>query len=130
MADVYAQPKRVADVLLAFPATLGDLLPPLDEIPADYPHRQDWLRFQHHWFTGTLPPDSEMFPAKGIDAETAGRHLTAIQRSFEPNHQHKTAAVAWLATGGSFVSVPPMAPTPAPKPEPVHRNPQRTGGRI
>lgn len=98
MADVYARPQAVDDLLLAFPATLGALLPPLEEIPQEYPHRQDWLRFQHLWFTGTLPPNSEMIPAKGIDAETAGRHLTAIQRSFEPKHEHKMASVAWLAS--------------------------------
>lgn len=96
--DLYAQPQHVDELLLAFPAILGELLPPLDVIPDEYPHRQEWLDFQGHWFAGTLPQDSEMEPADGIDATTAGRHLSAIQRSFEPRHQHKVAAVAWLAS--------------------------------
>ncbi|MDD4865702.1 MAG: hypothetical protein PHQ28_00795 [Mycobacterium sp.] len=96
--EFYAQPRQVDDVLLAFPATLGDLLPPEELIPADYSNRRAWLRFQHDWFVGALPADCEMHAADGIDAEVAGRHLSAIQRSFESKHQHKAAAVAWLAS--------------------------------
>ena len=96
--DQYSRPQAVDDVLLAFPATLGTLLPPIESIPVDYPYSQEWLRFQQKWFAGTLPPDTEMEPADGIDATAAGRHLTAIQRSFEPKHEHKIVAVAWLAS--------------------------------
>ncbi|OHU47269.1 hypothetical protein BKG82_26825 [Mycobacteroides chelonae] len=96
--DHYARPRPVDDLMLQFPAGLGDLLPPMDAIPDDYPHRQDWLDFQGRWFAGVLPPNAEMEPADGIDATTAGRHLSAIQRSFEPKHEHKMAAVAWLAS--------------------------------
>lgn len=96
--DAYAKPHVVDDVLLAFPAVLGDLLPPLEEIPDDYPNRREWLDFQHRWFVGTLPMDAEMQPAEGIDAEVAGRHLATIQGSFAPKHEHKMAAVAWLAS--------------------------------
>lgn len=96
--DAYRHPHPVDDVQLAFPAGLGDLLPPMDVIPADYPHRRDWERFQHAWFSGTLPADCQMEPADGIDAQAAGRHLTVLQTSYEPKHQHKVAAVAWLAS--------------------------------
>lgn len=96
--DRYAAPQAVGDVLLAFPAVLGGLLPPFEAIPAVYPYRREWLEFQHKWFTGTLPADSEIEPADGVDAVTASRHLMAIQRSFEPSHEHKMAAVAWLAS--------------------------------
>ncbi|GAB1816077.1 hypothetical protein [Mycobacterium sp. MUNTM1] len=98
IVDLYARPQVVDDVLLAFPAVLGSLLPPFEAIPADYPHFREWLEFQNKWFAGKLPTDCEMQPAEGIDAETAGRHLTAIQKSFEPKHEHKMAAVAWLAS--------------------------------
>lgn len=98
VTDLYAQPQQVEDVMLAFPAVLGGLLPPLEAIPANYPNREEWLGFQHKWFGGALPPDSEIQPAAGVDADTAWRHLTAIQRSFEPKHEHKMAAVAWLAS--------------------------------
>lgn len=96
--DLYRRPQVIDDVLLAFPAVLGDLLPPMEIIPTQYPHRQEWLEFQHKWFAGTLPTDAEVEPADGVDAEAAGRHLTAIQRSFQPPHEHKIAAVAWLAS--------------------------------
>lgn len=96
--DLYALPQRVDDVMLAFPAGLGALLPPLEVIPAEYPHRQEWLEFQNKWFAGALPPDSEMEPSDGVDAQIAGRHLTVLQRSYEPKHEHKMAAVAWLAS--------------------------------
>lgn len=33
--DLYALPQRVDDVMLAFPAGLGALLPPLEVIPAE-----------------------------------------------------------------------------------------------
>lgn len=98
VVDLYGRPQVVDDVTLAFPAVLGSLLPPMEEIPADYPHCREWLEFQHKWFAGTLPSEAEMEPAEGIDAEVAGRHLAAIQRSFEPKHEHKMAAVAWLAS--------------------------------
>lgn len=97
-SDLYARPQQVDDLTLAFPAVLGDLLPPLEVIPDDYPHRREWLDFQGKWFAGTLPSGSAMEPAEGIDPATAGRHLGAIQRSFEPKHEHKMAAVAWLAS--------------------------------
>jgi hypothetical protein len=98
MTDLYAQPVKIDDLLLAFPATLGELIPPLEVIPDDYPHRQEWLQFQRKWFCGSLPTDCEMQPAAGVDPQVAGRHLAAIQRSFEPKHEHKEAAVAWLAS--------------------------------
>lgn len=96
--DLYAKPHPVDELRLAFPADLGELLPPLEVIPDQYPNRQDWLNFQGRWFAGLLPPDAEIEPADGIDAVTAGRHLRVIQGSFEPKHEHKMAAVAWLAS--------------------------------
>ncbi|ORB77461.1 hypothetical protein [Mycobacterium timonense] len=98
MTDAYAQPQEVDDVLLAFPARLGELLPPSEVIPADYPHRHEWLRFQSMWFAGTLPADCQLEALEGVDAAVAGRHLEAIQQSFEPKHEHKADAVAWLAS--------------------------------
>lgn len=36
LTDSYAEPHEVTDLMLAFPADLGDLLPPFDAIPATY----------------------------------------------------------------------------------------------
>lgn len=96
--DPYAQPQPISDIQLAFPANLGTLLPPMESIPTNYPHKDYWTRIQHDWFAGTLPDDFEMHANPGIDAQTAGRHLSALNGSYEPKHEHKIAAVAWLAS--------------------------------
>jgi hypothetical protein len=35
-------------------------------------------------------------PRKGVDEAKAMRHIKCVLGSFEPSHEHKTAAVAWL----------------------------------
>lgn len=98
MTDAYAQPQVVDDLTLAFPANLGTLLPPRVDIPTDYPRRDEWMRLAGDWFYGTIPDDVKMNATPGVDAQVAGRHLTAILRSYEPKHEHKEEAVAWLAS--------------------------------
>ena len=83
---------------MAFPAIEKGhpLLPSVQEIPEDYPDRRRWLQFQRDWFfEGYFPP---LLRREGIDAETAFRHLSCLQRTFGIKHQHKEAAVAWLAS--------------------------------
>lgn len=113
----YTTPQAIDDVSLAFPANLGTLLPPMSVIPTDYPDRRSWQQFQSQWFAGTLPDDAHVHAVPGVSAETATRHLAAIQKSFEPKHEHKVAAVAWLASlWFSHVSVgdgTQLFPTPA-----------------
>jgi hypothetical protein len=92
----YAEPHEVSDVLLSFPGRLGDLLPPMSAIPKEYEGRRAWVKFQEDWFYSGL----KSFPEakEGINQREAMHHLKAIQGSFEPKHEHKTAAVAWLAS--------------------------------
>lgn len=95
--EKYAKPMPVTDVLLAFPAGLGELLPPVDLIPTKLTVGGfDWRAWASDWFFGNL----ESFPAakERIDATDAGRHLTCLMGSFEPKHEHKVDAVAWLAS--------------------------------
>lgn len=94
----YSQPHEVSDLMMAFPANLGELLPPMSVIPDDYPDKDTWLRFQYDWFHDGLPATVEFYPKRGVDPEKGYRHLRTIQGSFEPKHQHKEAAVAWLAS--------------------------------
>ena len=99
MSTDYARPQEVTDLDLAFPADLGDLLPPTAVIPADYPHRETWAALVHTWFYEGLDGQNiRMVAAPGVDAQTAGRHLTAVLRSFQPKHEHKMDAAAWLAS--------------------------------
>lgn len=96
--DQYARPHEVDQLTLAFPANLGALLPATDAIPPDYRNRRQWESFARKWFAGTLPEGVHMHATEGIDARAAGRHLTAVLRSYEPKHEHKIAGVAWLAS--------------------------------
>jgi len=45
-----------------------------------------------------LPKTIEFRVAEGVDGGLAIRHLQVIQASFEPKHEHKEAAVAYLAS--------------------------------
>ncbi len=121
--DLYAHPQKIDDVTRTFPGRLGTLLPPRGLIPDDYPNRKAWRAFQSTWTAGKLPPDPLLEPTEGVDPAAAWRHLTAIQSSFEPKHEHKMDAVAWLASrwflrihtpDGSY-SYPNPAPTMNPR---------------
>jgi hypothetical protein len=97
--DPFAQPTDVSAVELAFPA--NPLMPAWDDIPEDF--RRDrgdarpWLEFQRKWFFEGFPK-AGLLRREGVDAEIAFRHLASIQGSFAPKHEHKEAAVAWLAS--------------------------------
>jgi len=108
LAEPYL-PQEIDDLELAFPAGVGRLLPPADDIPEDFkglntPRKTSkkdgavhWVRFQEHWFFHGV--DREKIKAKkGVDKELALRHLAAIQGSYEPKHEYKAAVVAYLAS--------------------------------
>lgn len=91
-------PHDLSDSTVTFPCRTSDFMPAMDEIPAEFKRYNGtpWNRWQSRWFFEGL---SEFPEAKdGIDREAAARHLKAIQGSFEPAHEHKEAAVAWLAS--------------------------------
>lgn len=94
----YSQPTVVSDVQKAFPADLGALLPPLHVIPDEFKgNGGTWVRFAHRWFAHGFP-ERGLVRREGVDAETAYRHLMTVMRSYEPKHEHKMAAIAWLAS--------------------------------
>lgn len=86
-------------------------MPPRDEcetaLNAMPDHGRDWIEFQRQWFYEGLPADTTMDLKDGIDGNAAFRHLSAIQGSFEPKHEHKEAAVAYLAS--LWFKAPPAA---------------------
>lgn len=99
---IFAKPQPINDVTLAFPARVMDtLMPKYVDIPdefKDFNNRDHkWLRFQSDWFFYGLK-NLEITPKEGIDKDIALRHLAAIQGSFEPKHEHKESAVAYLAS--------------------------------
>ena len=97
MSDDFDQPKVISDLQMAFPATLGQLLPPWDSIPEEFQRgHTPWNRFVGQWFFTGWPQDKDLHQREDVDGELAFRHLYTILRSFEPKHEHKEAAVAWL----------------------------------
>ena len=94
----WASPQDVSDVQLAFPAQVSSLMPPHDEALRDWqrtPDARKWIKVQQDWFFYGMK-DTNWSPKDGIDTKRALRHLAAVQGSFEPKHEHKEAAVAYL----------------------------------
>lgn len=97
----FEKPTPLSDVDVAFPARVSHLMPPMAAIPDEFrmwnskPNK--WVEFQERWFYEGLKK-VKMAPKEGIDPNVAIRHLKAIQGSFEPKHEHKVAAVAYLAS--------------------------------
>lgn len=93
----WEKPKEVDDVELAFPASvIGTLMPYEEEIPDEFEKdKNPWNHYVSMLFFkgGNLPE-----PKPGVDKKKAARHLKACLSSFEPKHEHKIAACAWLAS--------------------------------
>lgn len=98
IGDGFDHPQDVSDVKIAFSGDVSGLMPALSSIPDDYPDRLEWQKFQSSWFFDGIPDDMAFVPVEGVDARKAFRHLKTIQGSFQPTHEHKEAAVAWLAS--------------------------------
>jgi hypothetical protein len=85
---------------LAFGGDMKKLMPPMAAIPdefKDYNTTNKWLKFQSDWFFYGIK-NHKMTPKPGIDAQKALRHMAAIQQSWETQHEHKSAGVAYLAS--------------------------------
>lgn len=90
------QPKAITDADVAFGGSVRDLMPDYAAIPEDFRHgRTQYNRLASQWFFRGLQK-SALKAKDGIDARAAFRHLSAIQGSWEPKHEHKEAAVAYL----------------------------------
>lgn len=96
----WSQPSNVSDVDVAFPAVVRDMMPSMNDIPAEFKNansQNKWLKMQRRWFFDGLDK-RRLKRKKGVDFDTALRHLACIQGSWEPKHEHKEAAVAYLAS--------------------------------
>lgn len=92
-------PQDVTALEIAFGGAglLEKLLPPMDAIPEEFRrHRSSWVDWQSDWFFNGLK--RYPIPKPGIDVDKAMGHLSAIQSSWEPKHEHKKAGVAYLAS--------------------------------
>ena len=89
-------PQEIDDLTLAFPANITSLMPNMDDIPEDINQgRSKWCRVTSDWFfCGLL--DVKWKPKEGVDQTKALRHIGAILSSYEPKHEDKETAVAYL----------------------------------
>ncbi len=93
----WSTPQKTSPVLQTFPGSVTHLMPPMKDIPEEFKSGgSPWEVFQANWFFKGLKQTPKAKP--GVDAETAYFHLHCIQGSFEPKHEHKKAAVAYLAS--------------------------------
>lgn len=90
------KPQEITDLEIAFPANVDKLMPPQASIPEDFVcGRTFWNKLFHHiFFYG-----ADLRPLKAktdVDKQLALRHLRAVMGSFEPKHEHKESASAYL----------------------------------
>ena len=90
-------PQDVSAVDVAFGyGDIATLMPPMADIPEAFTrHSNPWVRLFVDWFYLGLDRMTAV-PKDGIDKDRALRHIMCVMRSFEPKHEHKTAACAYL----------------------------------
>lgn len=102
VAERFAKPTKVDAIDVAFGGggkTLRELMPSYAEIPDEFKRQSNrWVKFQQDWFFNGLKKEEIPKAKDGIDQGIALSHLQCIQGSFEPKHEHKEAAVAYLAS--------------------------------
>jgi hypothetical protein len=94
----FKKPVDVTKLDVAFGGEMAYLLPPYAQIPNEFKEHNgnQWTKWQSDWFFNGLKQLPVAKP--GIDALAAMRHLGAIQGSWAPKHEHKSAGVAYLAS--------------------------------
>lgn len=92
-------PQPISDVMLAFPANVEPLMPAWDDIPQEFKGSGNgWVSFVDSWFYRGMSSKVEFHMKEGVSGEAAFRHLQAVMGSFQPKHEHKVAAVAYLSS--------------------------------
>lgn len=92
---------EVTDAEAAFPANVLEFMPKMEDISEEFTDFGSSLKepieikFVNDWFFHGLKK-CELIPREGVDAAKAFRHISMIMRSFEPKHEHKEAACAFL----------------------------------
>jgi hypothetical protein len=88
----YTPDATITGLDLAFPASVRHLMPDPQTIPRDQKHED----LVERWFFSGLPKGTNFVARNGVDTSRALAHVKCILGSFEPKHEHKTAAVAFL----------------------------------
>lgn len=92
----FNKPQEINSLDMAFGGDMKKLLPSMSEIPEEFQRgRTEWNKLFSTWFfRGLKSFDSK--PKNGIDKDVAMRHVFAIMRSWDPQHEHKEAGCAYL----------------------------------
>lgn len=90
-------PIPVTDLEIAFPVSVRHLIPPYEEIPSEFKkvNGTKWNQLFNEWFFDGVS-SLRLKPKDGINKSDAMRHIKCIMGSFQPKHEHKEAAVAYL----------------------------------
>ena len=85
---------------LAFPANVLEFMPKWEDIPEEFKgfgSERDPIEitFVSDWFFGGIAKYT-LIPREGVDGNKALSHIQMILASFEPKHEHKEAACAFL----------------------------------
>jgi hypothetical protein len=97
VTDKFSQPTEIDAATAAFPAGVRDLMPAYDEIRKEYDSNRKWSnRLFNDWFFTGIESHDGLVPKEGVDKTKALRHIRAVMGSWEPKHEHKEAAVAYL----------------------------------
>lgn len=88
-------PIEVSNFDMALPAKVSHMMPEYKEIPRTFENQEKWERLVSEWFFCGVK-NLNMTPREGIDKAKALRHIKTIMGSFEPQHEHKGAACAYL----------------------------------
>jgi hypothetical protein len=93
----WSKPIPVTKPETVFGGDIEKLMPAMADIPDEfYRSSNEWVKIQSHWFYKGLPGTTVVKPKEGINTKEAFDHLSAIQSSFEPKHEHKMAGIAYL----------------------------------
>jgi len=79
---------------IAFPTGVLECMPELSSIGA-YDKKRDYERVISDWFYVGLK-SLDVVPREGVNQGAAIAHIKWVMGSFEPKHEHKIAACAWL----------------------------------
>lgn len=87
---------QIDDLTMVFAGSVEHLMPDYLDIPVEFKsHANKWNKtFWKMFFRGFEGTD--LIPKNGVDKDAALRHIGVIMRSYEPSHEHKEAAVAFL----------------------------------
>lgn len=86
----------LTDLDAVFPADVIRLMPAWEDIPEAFKKwTGPWVELAEKWFSQGLS-NVALAAKPGIEHAAALRHLSTIMRSFQPKHEHKIAAVAYL----------------------------------